>query len=70
MQRLPHPIYKAKSLQIEGPYRVRFDDATEQAINSMPILSDALYGPLRDQAVFEQVQIDPDVNTLVPSHAA
>lgn len=64
---MTHAIYKVESFQIEAPYtlRVRFDDGSEQVINFRPILAGALYGPLRDQAVFEQVRIDPEVHTLV-----
>jgi len=64
---MTHPIYKVQSFQIEGPYtlRVRFDDGTEQWIDFRPILAGALYGPLRDLAVFSQVRIDPEVRTLV-----
>jgi hypothetical protein len=62
-----HPIYKVESIQIEAPYtlRVRFDDGTEQAIDFRPMLAGALYGPLRDLSIFNQVRIDPEVHTLV-----
>jgi hypothetical protein len=64
---MKHPIYKIKSFQIEAPFtlRVRFDDETEQVIDFRPILAGALYGPLRDSNVFNQVRIDPEVHTLV-----
>ena len=42
-----------------------FDDDSEQVINFRPILAGALFGPLRDQATFDQVRIDPEVHTLV-----
>jgi hypothetical protein len=38
---------------------------TEQVINFEPVLAGGLYGPLRDLALFNQVQIDPEVHTLV-----
>jgi len=62
-----HPIYKVESFRIEAPYtlRVRFDDGTEQVIDFRPMLAGALYGPLRDVTVFNQVRIDPEVRTLV-----
>lgn len=62
-----HPIYKVRSFQTEAPYtlRVQFDDDTQQVINFRPILAGALYGPLRDLSVFNQVRIDPEVQTLV-----
>ena len=64
---MEHPIYKVKAFQIEAPYtlRMRFDDDTEQVIDFRPMLAGALYGPLRDLAVFNQVRIDPEVHTLV-----
>jgi len=64
---MKHAIYRVSSFRIEGPYtlRVGFDDATEQVIDFQPVLAGELFGPLRDLAVFNQVRIDPEVNTLV-----
>jgi len=44
---------------------VQFVDQTEQVINFEPVLGGELYRPLRDLDLFNQVQIDPDVHTLV-----
>ena len=44
---------------------VTFDDGLFRTIDLEPILEGALYGPLRDPALFRQVSIDPEVNTLV-----
>ena len=54
-------------MKIVGPYtlEVGFDDATSQTIDFLPVLSGELYRPLRNQAVFNQVRIDPEVHTLV-----
>lgn len=62
-----HPIYRVKSFQPAGPYtlRVHFDDQTEQVINFEPVLYGELYGPLRELNLFNQVRIDPEVQTLV-----
>jgi Protein of unknown function (DUF2442) len=62
-----HPIYKVQRFQIEAPYtlRVHFDDGSKQVINFRPILAGALFGPLRDLTVFNQVRLDPEVHTLV-----
>ena len=62
-----HPIHRVVAFQITGPYalRVRFDDASEQQIHFEPMLAGKLYWPLRDMAVFNQVRIDPEGNTLV-----
>jgi hypothetical protein len=62
-----HPIYRVQWFQIVGPYtiRVRFDDQSEQVINFEPVLAGELYRPLRDATLFNQVQLDPEVHTLV-----
>ncbi|MFL5807709.1 MAG: DUF2442 domain-containing protein [Roseiflexaceae bacterium] len=62
-----HPIYRVQSFDIVAPYtlRIQFDDNTWQTINFQPILAGRMYGPLRDVSLFNQVQIDPEVHTLV-----
>ena len=62
-----HPIYRVKKFEIVAPYtlHVHFSDSTFQKIDFRPILTGKLYGPLRDLALFNQVQIDPEVHTLV-----
>lgn len=62
-----HPIHRVQGFQIIAPYtlRVGFDDKTEQDINFEPVLAGQLFGPLHDLAVFNQVQLDPEVHTLV-----
>jgi hypothetical protein len=62
-----HPIYRVVSFEIVAPYtlRVGFDDDTSQVIDFEPVLEGELYGPLRDLSFFNQVQIDPEVQTLV-----
>jgi hypothetical protein len=62
-----HAIYKAESFRIEAPYtlRVGFDDGTEQVMDFRPMLAGALYGPLRELTVFNQVRIDAEVHALV-----
>src|SRR5205814_8766036 len=62
-----HPIHSIQSFEITAPYtlRVRFDDDTEQTINFEVVLAGALYRPLRDLSVFNQVKLDPEVHTLV-----
>ncbi len=64
---MTHPIYRVRQVEIVSAYtlRVGFDDGTEQIINFQPILSGELFGPLRDLELFNQVQIDPEVHTLV-----
>ncbi|MBI2882904.1 MAG: DUF2442 domain-containing protein [Candidatus Methylomirabilis oxyfera] len=62
-----HPIYRVIECEIVGPYtlRVAFDDKTEQVIDFRPVLEGALYTPLQDERLFNQVEIDPEVHTLV-----
>ncbi len=64
---MSHPIYCVQAVEILAPYtlRVIFDDQTERRIDFQPILAGDLYGPLRDPILFTQVQVDPEVHTLV-----
>ena len=62
-----HPIYRVTSFHITAPYtlHVTFDDNTEQHINFQPVLTGRIFGALRDLALFNQVQVDPEIHTLV-----
>ena len=62
-----HPLYRVCSAKVAGPYRLHiiFNDSSEQTIDFQPVLTGELYGPLRDLVVFNQVQVDPEVHTLV-----
>ena len=62
-----HPIFRVWRFQIVAPFtlRVAFDDATEQLIDFRPVLAGEMFGPLRELSLFNQVAIDPEVNTLV-----
>jgi hypothetical protein len=64
---MSHPIYRVLAFEKVAPYtlRVRFDDETERLIDFRPILVGELYGPLRELTVFDQVQLDPEVQTIV-----
>ena len=64
---MSHPIYRVRSFEIVAPYtlRVRFDDNTEQTIDFRAVLAGELYRPLRNLELFNQVRIDPEVETLV-----
>lgn len=63
---MSHPIHRVHFFEILAPYtlRVGFDDQTEQIIHFEPVLQGALFGPLRDLALFNGVQLDPEVHTL------
>ena len=62
-----HPIHRVRAFEIVAPYtlRVRFADGAEQTINFRPVLAGELYGPLADLTLFNQVRLDPEVQTLV-----
>jgi hypothetical protein len=62
-----HPIHRVTAFEIVGPYTlsVSFSDGTIQRIDFHPVLRGALFGPLRNQATFEQVALDPEAGTLV-----
>jgi len=62
-----HPIFRVVDFRVISPYtlEVSFDDKTKTTVNFLPVLAGELFGPLRDLTLFEQVQIDPEVHTLV-----
>jgi hypothetical protein len=64
---MTHPIFRVLSFRILAPYtlQVGFDDGTDQIIDFEPVLAGELFGPLRDLTLFNQVQIDSEVHTLV-----
>lgn len=64
---MTHEIFRVASFEIAGPFtlRVTFDDGTCQVIDFLPMLEGQVYGPLRDLSLFNQVQIDREVHTLV-----
>jgi hypothetical protein len=64
---IAHPIYRVLTYEILGPYtlRIQFDDQSSQTIDFEPILRGAIYGPLRNLELFNQVHIDSEVQTLV-----
>lgn len=64
---MSHPVYRVRSFDIVNLYTIRvcFDDNSEQTIDFGPVLVGELYGPLRDPELFNQVRIDPEIETLV-----
>jgi hypothetical protein len=62
-----HKIYRVVSFEHVRPFtlKVTFDDGTIQVIDFHPILAGELYGPLQEEKFFNQVEIDPEVHTLV-----
>ena len=64
---MAHPIYRVAAFGKAGPYilRVEFDDGSVQVIDFAPVLAGAIYGPLCDERLFDQVALDPEAHTLV-----
>jgi len=61
---MEHPIYRIVDFESVGCYtlRVKFDDGQEREIDFRPVLAGELYGPLKDDKLFNQVDIDPEVH--------
>ena len=61
-----HKTYKIIDYKVVERYTiwVKFDDESNQVINFAPVLYGAMWGPLRDVALFNQVAIDPIARTL------
>jgi len=62
-----HALHRVTDFQRVGPYRLRlaFRDGFVREIDFLPVLAGSLYGPLRDESLFNQVRLDPEVHTLV-----
>ena len=59
--------YKIISFKIKSPYTLEliFNDGAIKEINFEKILSSEMFSSLKDQKLFTQVSIDPEVNTIV-----
>ena len=64
---MEHKIYRVISFELVHPYtlKVLFDDGSTQTIDFRPILAGEIYGSLQDEKLFNQVEVDPEVHTLV-----
>lgn len=64
---MAHGIYRIVDIRHIEAFTlwIRFDDGQEQTIDFGSVLKGALYGPLQDESVFTQVEIDPERHTLV-----
>jgi hypothetical protein len=64
---MEHEIHRVTAFQKIAPFTltIEFEDGTSQTIDFRPVLEGELYGPLQDPALFSQVQIDPEIHTLV-----
>jgi hypothetical protein len=43
---------------------LKFDDGLERVVDLEAILEGRIYGPLREEGLFSQVMIDPEVHTI------
>jgi Protein of unknown function (DUF2442) len=69
---MTHEIYTITDYQIIAPHtlRITFNDGKVQVINFLLVLRGALFQPLRDLALFNQVRLDPETRSLVwPNNA-
>ncbi|MBT8364104.1 MAG: DUF2442 domain-containing protein [Deltaproteobacteria bacterium] len=64
---MKHPIYRIISFENIRPFalRIKLDNGKEQEIDFRPVLTGELYGPLKDEKFFNQVEIDLEIHTLV-----
>jgi len=64
---MEHEICTIIDFAIVAPYtlRIQFDDESVQVINFWPMLRGALYSPLRNLAMFNQVCLDAEAGTIV-----
>ena len=64
---MEHKIYRVISFEHVRPFtlQITFDDGSRQTIDFHPILTGEIYSPLKDEKFFNQVEIDPEVHTLV-----
>jgi hypothetical protein len=62
-----HEIHTVTAFKIVGPFTlwIQFDDGKEQVINFLPVLRGALYTPLRNLMLFNQVQLDKEAGNLI-----
>lgn len=60
-------IYHITSFSIVGAFtlRVAFDDQTSRTIDFRPVLGGEVFSPLKDLSFFNQVRLDPEIDTIV-----
>lgn len=64
---MTHKIFQVVSFQIVAPFvlSITFDDGLVREIDFQPILVGPLSGPLNELELFNQVELDSEVKTLV-----
>ncbi len=62
-----YDLHDVSNFEIISDYTLRiwFDDDTEQVVNFEPILYGPLFGPLHDLTLFNQVELNQEIGTLV-----
>lgn len=64
---MKHAIHTITQVRVVGPWtlRIAFGDGSERVIDLGSVLAGELYGPLRNEAFFRQVRVDPEAHTVV-----
>ena len=64
---MSHRLCRVTAIKSVAPFTldVTFDDGVVRTIDFRPCLVGAMYGPLRDPQLFNQVQIDSEAHTLI-----
>ncbi len=64
---MSHEIYRIVDFKHMEPFTmwIKFDDETERVIDFRPVLEGSIYGPLQDESVFNQAELNPERHTLV-----
>lgn len=64
---MTHLMVRITNVQIVAPYtlQITFDDGAKRVIDFAPVLAGYYLSPLRDLKLFNQVQVDPEIHTIV-----
>jgi hypothetical protein len=64
---MKHQIYRVIDFEIIDSFilNIQFSDGKHQIVDFRPVLEGELFGTLKDEKLFNQVEIDPEVHTLV-----
>lgn len=64
---MKHAIHKIVQARVVGSWTLwlAFGDGCERVVDLSHVLVGELFGPLRDEDLFNQVRVDPDAHTVV-----
>ncbi len=64
---MKHAIHKIVQVRVAGPWTIwlAFADGSERVVDLGHVLVGELYGPLRDETLFQQVRVDHEAHTVV-----